>query len=159
MILWVANGPVGRLRSFDLDNRETPGALEPGVLFFGCFLAIKADQQNARQHQPHVSCHRTPPEKVPWIEDVYGMQGRTLLRRGRSVKHCVKTLEFHWLDTDTARGRNMATLRGRVAIITGASRGIGRAIALGLARAGCHVVVAAKSTESTEKSCPAPSTA
>src|SRR5690349_11226920 len=45
----------------------------------------------------------------------------------------------------------MATLGGRVAIITGASRGIGRAIALGLAREGCHVVIAAKSTTSTEK--------
>jgi citronellol/citronellal dehydrogenase len=45
----------------------------------------------------------------------------------------------------------MSTLQGRVAIVTGASRGIGRAIALGLARAGCHVVIAAKSTTSTEK--------
>jgi citronellol/citronellal dehydrogenase len=42
-------------------------------------------------------------------------------------------------------------LKGRVAIVTGASRGIGRAIALGLARAGCHVVIAAKSTTSTDK--------
>lgn len=38
-------------------------------------------------------------------------------------------------------------LRGQVAIVTGASRGIGREIVLALARAGCNVVVAAKSVE------------
>jgi citronellol/citronellal dehydrogenase len=45
----------------------------------------------------------------------------------------------------------MNTLAGRVAIITGASRGIGRAIALGLAREGWGVVIGAKSLQPTDK--------
>jgi len=48
-------------------------------------------------------------------------------------------------------GGIMASLEGRVAIITGASRGIGRSIALGLARAGCHVVIAAKTTTPSDR--------
>ena len=45
----------------------------------------------------------------------------------------------------------MSTLQDKVALVTGASRGIGRAVALGLARAGCAVVVASRSETSTDK--------
>ncbi|MFQ6028906.1 MAG: SDR family NAD(P)-dependent oxidoreductase, partial [Dehalococcoidia bacterium] len=39
------------------------------------------------------------------------------------------------------------SLEDKIAIVTGSSRGIGKAIALGLARAGASVVVAARSEE------------
>jgi citronellol/citronellal dehydrogenase len=42
-------------------------------------------------------------------------------------------------------------LQGRVAIVTGASRGIGKALAIRLAQEGADVTVAAKSEESTER--------
>src|SRR6516225_1602506 len=45
----------------------------------------------------------------------------------------------------------MSALQDRVAVVTGASRGIGRALAWGLARQGCHVVIAAKSVASTDR--------
>ncbi|MBO0820443.1 MAG: SDR family NAD(P)-dependent oxidoreductase, partial [Nocardiopsaceae bacterium] len=38
-------------------------------------------------------------------------------------------------------------LAGKVAVVTGGSRGIGREIALALGARGCHVVVAARSPE------------
>jgi 3-oxoacyl-[acyl-carrier protein] reductase len=41
----------------------------------------------------------------------------------------------------------MSNLQGKVAIVTGAGRGIGRAISLSLARARCRVVLAARSDE------------
>jgi NAD(P)-dependent dehydrogenase (short-subunit alcohol dehydrogenase family) len=45
-------------------------------------------------------------------------------------------------------------LSGQVAVVTGASRGIGRAIALDLARAGADVVVAARSSEKAPSKLP-----
>jgi len=45
----------------------------------------------------------------------------------------------------------MGKLEGKVAIVTGASRGIGRALALRFAREGAAVVVAAKSERSTDR--------
>lgn len=41
-------------------------------------------------------------------------------------------------------------LAGRIALVTGASRGIGRAVALGLAREGAHVVLASRTTGALE---------
>lgn len=44
-----------------------------------------------------------------------------------------------------------AEIQGHVAVITGASRGIGKAIALKFAQQGVNIVVAAKTTEETEQ--------
>jgi NAD(P)-dependent dehydrogenase (short-subunit alcohol dehydrogenase family) len=43
-----------------------------------------------------------------------------------------------------------APLSGRIALVTGASRGIGKAVALGLARAGAHVIITARSRPKLE---------
>src|SRR5437868_354972 len=45
------------------------------------------------------------------------------------------------------KGATMSTLEGKTLFITGASRGIGKAIALRAARDGANVVIAAKTTE------------
>lgn len=42
-------------------------------------------------------------------------------------------------------------LKDRLALVTGASRGIGRAIALGLAHAGAHVIIAARTAGALEE--------
>lgn len=45
----------------------------------------------------------------------------------------------------------MSPLTDKIALVTGAGRGIGRAVALAMARAGCHVVLAARTRESLEQ--------
>jgi NAD(P)-dependent dehydrogenase (short-subunit alcohol dehydrogenase family) len=47
--------------------------------------------------------------------------------------------------------KNKKPLKDRLALITGASRGIGRAVAVGLAQAGAHVVVVARTIGALEE--------
>ena len=45
----------------------------------------------------------------------------------------------------------MTTLEGKVAVVTGAGRGIGKAVSLSLAKSGCRVVLAARSGDQLDE--------
>ena len=53
-----------------------------------------------------------------------------------------------------SKGTDMDDLDGRVALVTGASRGVGAATAVALAQAGCHVACAARSTRTEPQRTP-----
>ena len=53
--------------------------------------------------------------------------------------------------SDTQRGEGLFDLSGRVAVITGSSRGIGRAIAEAMATAGARVVISSRKAEACDE--------
>src|SRR3954466_8005183 len=53
---------------------------------------------------------------------------------------------------------SMPSLRGKVAIVTGASRGVGKGIAIGLGAAGATVYVTGRTTEEGAAAVPLPGT-
>src|SRR5262245_57285418 len=59
---------------------------------------------------------------------------RTARRNSRAVRQVLASMAMH------------SSLKGRVVIVPGASRGLGRAMALGLARVGARVAVVASGT-------------
>jgi NAD(P)-dependent dehydrogenase (short-subunit alcohol dehydrogenase family) len=69
---------------------------------------------------------------------------RALSRRGRPL---VKPPGAAYQQTNRGEDIMDLGLNGKVALVTGASRGIGRAIAIELAREGCDVALAARSAE------------
>ena len=52
---------------------------------------------------------------------------------------------------DKEKGMDLFDIRGRMALVTGASKGLGKAMAMGLAKAGTDLALCARSTGELEK--------
>ena len=84
----------------------------------------------------------TEPDNAPPSADWSREEDRrseTMPRPGRSTPAVEQLLEEVEADTEPRGQLTVGGLRGRVAIVTGGSSGIGRAVAVALARSGVHV--------------------
>ncbi|PWY74286.1 acetyl-CoA synthetase-like protein [Aspergillus heteromorphus CBS 117.55] len=89
---------------------------------------------------------------------------RAVVERPKVDRALLETYTRHWFArgwlsqppvrqqalNGTAKPVNRGPLSGRVAVVTGASSGIGAAVAIALAREGCHVALAARRVEALE---------
>ena len=106
----------------------------------------QGDRRGGRgRHAPHPDGHRPPPVEIRAGRHG-GARPPDRAARGGGGPICALRMDMPGADTALHPG-----LSGRVAIVTGASRGIGKALALRLAAEGAAVVVAAKSVHARDK--------